>query len=91
MRISGRVYLSKAKLPHIYQEPIAEACGGNGYAIREPNEVKSVMHKAMSERNKPIIIEAYVDPFEPPMPPKVHTSFVCNVRVFDYKTLRQIW
>ena len=57
----------------------AEACGGNGYAITEPNEVKSVMHKAMSERNKPTIIEAYVDPFEPPMPPKVHARFVRNM------------
>jgi pyruvate dehydrogenase (quinone) len=57
----------------------AEACGGNGYAITEPDEVKSVMHKAMSERSKPTIIEAYVDPFEPPMPPKVHATFVRNV------------
>ena len=48
----------------------AEACGGKGYAIREPNEVKSTMHQAMKER-KPTIVEAYVDPFEPPMPPKV--------------------
>jgi pyruvate dehydrogenase (quinone)/pyruvate oxidase len=57
----------------------AEACGGNGYAITEPNEVKSVMHKAMSERNKPTIIEAYVDPFEPPMPPKIHARLVRNM------------
>jgi pyruvate dehydrogenase (quinone) len=57
----------------------ARACGGKGYAIREPNEVKSVMHKAMSEKKKPTIIEAYVDPFEPPMPPKVHTRFVHNI------------
>jgi thiamine pyrophosphate-dependent acetolactate synthase large subunit-like protein len=45
-----------------------EACGGKGYAISEPSEVKSTMHQAMKER-KPTIIEAYVDPFEPPMPP----------------------
>ena len=45
----------------------AESCGGKGYAIREPNEVKSIMHQAMKER-EPTIIEAYVDPFEPPMP-----------------------
>ena len=53
----------------------AEACGGKGYAIKEPNEVKSIMHQAMKER-KPTIIEAYVDPFEPPMPPKVEMGFV---------------
>ena len=56
----------------------AEACGGKGYAIREPNEVRSKLHQAMKER-KPTIIEAYVDPFEPPMPPKVEMSFVNNL------------
>jgi pyruvate dehydrogenase (quinone)/pyruvate oxidase len=53
----------------------AEACGGKGYAIKEPNEVKSIMHQAMKER-KPTVIEAYVDPFEPPMPPKVEMEYV---------------
>ncbi|MGB6591653.1 MAG: thiamine pyrophosphate-dependent enzyme, partial [Candidatus Nitrosopolaris sp.] len=28
----------------------AESCGGKGYAIIEPNEVKSIMHQAMKER-----------------------------------------
>ena len=54
----------------------AEACGGKGYSIREPSEVSSVMHEAMTERKKPTIIEAYVDPFDPPMPPKVEIEFV---------------
>ena len=54
----------------------AEACGGKGYSIREPGEVSSVMHEAMTERKKPTIIEAYVDPFDPPMPPKVEMEFV---------------
>jgi pyruvate dehydrogenase (quinone)/pyruvate oxidase len=54
----------------------AEACGGKGYSIREPSEVSSVMHEAMAERKKPTIIEAYVDPFDPPMPPKVEMEFV---------------
>ncbi|HLE34723.1 MAG TPA: thiamine pyrophosphate-dependent enzyme [Nitrososphaerales archaeon] len=56
----------------------AEACGGRGYSIKEPDEVKTVMHEAMSEK-KPTIIEAYVDPFEPPMPPKVGIEFVSNL------------
>jgi pyruvate dehydrogenase (quinone) len=57
----------------------AEACGGKGYAIKEPNQVKSKLHQAMKEERKPTIIEAYVDPFEPPMPPKVEMSFVNNL------------
>jgi pyruvate dehydrogenase (quinone) len=54
----------------------AEACGGKGYAIKEPSEVKSIMSQAMKERKQPTIIEAYVDPFEPPIPPKVEMEFV---------------
>lgn len=48
----------------------AEACGGTGYTLREPDEVKPVLNEAMNE-NKPTIIEVYVDPFNPPMPPQV--------------------
>ena len=54
----------------------AKACGGKGYSIKEPNEVKSIMNQAMKERKQPTIIEAYVDPFEPPIPPKVEMEFV---------------
>ena len=56
----------------------AEACGGKGYTIIEPSEVKSKIHQAMKE-NKPTIIEAYVDPYEPPMPPLVEMEFVNNL------------
>ena len=31
------------------------------------------------KENKPIIIEAYVDPFEPSMPPKGRNEFVNNL------------
>ena len=56
----------------------AEACGAKGYTIKEPGEVKSVMRLAMSEK-KPTIIEAYVDPFEPPMPPQVGPEYIQNM------------
>ena len=60
----------------------AEACGGIGYAIKEPDEINSIMEQAMKiekDRRKPVIIEASVDPFEPPMPPKVEMEFVTNL------------
>jgi pyruvate dehydrogenase (quinone) len=56
----------------------AETCGGKGYTITEPNDVGPIIHKAMKEK-KPTIIEAYVDPFDPPMPPKVKPEFVKNL------------
>jgi pyruvate dehydrogenase (quinone)/pyruvate oxidase len=56
----------------------ARACGGVGYTIREPGELRSIMSQAMAEK-KPTIVEIYVDPFEPPMPPKVEAEFVSNI------------
>jgi pyruvate dehydrogenase (quinone) len=53
----------------------AQACGGKGYAIKEPSEVKSILNEAMNEK-KPTIVEVYVDPFDPPMPPQVELEFV---------------
>ena len=58
----------------------AEACGGKGFSIKKSNEVIPVIQKAMTENNDvPIIIDAHVDPFEPPLPPKVDMEFVSNV------------
>jgi pyruvate dehydrogenase (quinone)/pyruvate oxidase len=56
----------------------ARACGGIGYTIREPGEVRSVINQAMAEK-RPTIVEVYVDPFEPPLPPKVEMEFITNV------------
>jgi pyruvate dehydrogenase (quinone)/pyruvate oxidase len=58
----------------------AEACGGIGYHIDEPDKLKYVIHSAMKEeKHKPVIIEVDVDPFEPPMPPKTDKEFVTNL------------
>jgi pyruvate dehydrogenase (quinone) len=57
----------------------AEACGGIGYTINEPKEVRGVLRAALAERKKPVIVEAYVDPFEPPMPPKVEREFITKM------------
>jgi len=60
---------------------IAEACGGIGYTIKEPDEIEPIMKKAMNDKTtrKPTVIEAYVDPFEPPTPPKIEPEFVQNM------------
>jgi pyruvate dehydrogenase (quinone)/pyruvate oxidase len=57
----------------------AESCGGKGYTIRESGEIESVMKAAMEEKTKPVIVEAYVDPFEPPLPPEIEPEFTKNV------------
>ncbi|MFL6366512.1 MAG: thiamine pyrophosphate-dependent enzyme [Nitrososphaeraceae archaeon] len=60
---------------------IAEACGGIGYTIKEYSDIKPIMKKAMSDNTsrKPIVVEAHVDPFEPPMPPKIEPEFMQNM------------
>jgi pyruvate dehydrogenase (quinone) len=57
----------------------AEDCGGKGYVIKEPSEVKSTISQAMKERNKPTIVEAHIDPFEPLMPPKAEPDFIHKI------------
>ena len=56
----------------------AEACGGKGYSLSDPRSAKSILREALSH-DGPAIVEALVDPFEPPMPPKVDLDFVANM------------
>lgn len=48
----------------------AEACGGVGFAVKRPEEIRPALEKAIAS-NRPAIVEVYVDPNEPPMPPKI--------------------
>ena len=58
----------------------AEACGGKGYTIKNTEEIKSIIKTAMREEDElPTIIEAYIDPFELPLPPKVNMEFPSKI------------
>jgi len=48
----------------------AKACGGTGFTIDDPKECGDMLDIALAAPG-PVIVEAIVDPFEPPMPPKV--------------------
>ncbi|GJL62924.1 MAG: pyruvate oxidase [Nitrospirales bacterium] len=48
----------------------AKACGGKGFTIDDPKECGDMLDIALATPG-PVIVEAIVDPFEPPMPPKV--------------------
>ncbi|MDW0168032.1 MAG: thiamine pyrophosphate-binding protein [Nitrososphaeraceae archaeon] len=58
---------------------IAEACGGKGFSVTKMKEVKPVIHEALMEKNVPVIVDAHVDPFEAPLPPKISMEFVRNI------------
>jgi pyruvate dehydrogenase (quinone) len=48
----------------------AEACGGLGFTVERPEEIRPTLERALAS-GRPTIVEVIVDPFEPPMPPKV--------------------
>lgn len=47
----------------------ARACGGKGFTIDDPAECGDILEAALNEPG-PVIVDAVVDPHEPPMPPK---------------------
>ena len=48
----------------------ARACGATGFTIEDPKSCGDVLDQALANPG-PVIVEAVVDPFTPPMPPKV--------------------
>ena len=48
----------------------AQACGGVGFAVDDPAKIESSID-AFLNASGPAILEATVDPFEPPMPAKI--------------------
>ena len=46
------------------------ACGATAFSVEDPKQCGSVLDEAFATTG-PVIVEATVDPFEPPMPPKV--------------------
>jgi pyruvate dehydrogenase (quinone)/pyruvate oxidase len=48
---------------------VARACGGHGFTIEDPAHCRDVLREALDAPG-PAVIQAVVDPHEPPMPPK---------------------
>jgi pyruvate dehydrogenase (quinone) len=48
----------------------AHACGATGFTIEDPADCGPTLERALAAPG-PVIVEAVVDPFEPPMPPKI--------------------
>jgi pyruvate dehydrogenase (quinone)/pyruvate oxidase len=61
---------------------IAEACGGIGLRCEKPKEARGVLAEALKRSRKerrPALVEAVVDPFEPPMPSSVKLEQATNM------------
>ena len=52
---------------------VAEACGAKGYTIERPEDAERVLREALSH-DGPTLVQAVVDPNEPPMPGKITTE-----------------
>jgi pyruvate dehydrogenase (quinone) len=48
----------------------ARACGGTGFTVENPAECGAVLDRALATPG-PVVVEAVVDPFEPPLPAKI--------------------
>lgn len=59
-----------AELSPVNYAHLAEDCGGRGVRIDDPARCRGQLEEAMAMEG-PVLIEAIVDPFEPPLPPKV--------------------
>ncbi|HVW00681.1 MAG TPA: thiamine pyrophosphate-dependent enzyme, partial [Planctomycetaceae bacterium] len=47
----------------------AEACGGTGFTIEDPETCGDIVERALNTPG-PVVVQAVVDSCEPPMPPK---------------------
>jgi pyruvate dehydrogenase (quinone)/pyruvate oxidase len=56
----------------------ARACGGVGISIDDPRECGPVLDEALLSSH-PVIVEAVVDPLEPPMPAKIEPKEALRV------------
>lgn len=48
----------------------ARACGGTGFTIDEPTQCGEILERALATPG-PVIVDAIVDPLEPPLPAKI--------------------
>ena len=55
----------------------ARACGATGFTIDDPNTCGDILDSALASPG-PVVIEAIVDPNEPPMPPKITVRQAAN-------------
>jgi pyruvate dehydrogenase (quinone)/pyruvate oxidase len=56
---------------------VARACGAAGFAIDDPKQCAATLREALATPG-PVVVEATVDPNEPPLPPKTTFEFGKN-------------
>lgn len=59
---------------------VAEGFGATGFKVEKPKHARGVLEKALKHPG-PVVVEAVVDPFEPPTPPKITFDQAKNLAV----------
>jgi pyruvate dehydrogenase (quinone)/pyruvate oxidase len=57
---------------------VARACGAQGFRIERPQDCGAILDQALATPG-PVVVEAVVDPHEPPTPPRVKLEQVKNL------------
>ncbi|MCL5960835.1 MAG: thiamine pyrophosphate-binding protein [Chloroflexi bacterium] len=56
----------------------AEACGGLGFSVEDPKDIRPTLEKALHS-GRPSVVEVLVDPYEPPWPAKIQWQQARNM------------
>ena len=51
----------------------AQSCGATGLTVEDPRQARNVLEQAFSMPG-PVVVQAVIDPFEPPLPGKITTE-----------------
>ena len=64
----------------------AEACGGVGFSVSQPDELVSALDQALA-LNRPCIIDVFVDPSVLTMPPRIEPAQAWGFSVSKIKEM----
>jgi pyruvate dehydrogenase (quinone)/pyruvate oxidase len=56
----------------------AESCGAKGFTIKKYSEIQKTIKQALNSSG-PVIVDVYVDPYEPPLPPDINIRYLQNM------------
>ncbi|AMG62056.1 pyruvate oxidase [Staphylococcus lugdunensis] len=66
----------------------AEAAGGKGYVLKDPNQIDDVVQAALAE-NQPTIVDVHVDPNAAPLPGKIVNDEALGYGKWAYRSVTE--
>ena len=66
----------------------AEAAGGKGYVLKDPNQIDDVVQAALAE-NQPTIVDVHVGPNAAPLPGKIVNDEALGYGKWAYRSVTE--